>query len=137
MIKSEEKMKREKVIEWLQTQVNFLEANNVLRLLEEGDTEKIAILIGKIDYSILDEYLREKGKRLNLGSTEIEGNPVLLALIINSCSHGDYKIFCDYIEFEKILKQKGGEVGNQIAEKMPRNYLNQLQIKDFFVTTSF
>lgn len=130
-----EKTKNE-VKSWLQNQVNFLEENRTLELLENKEIAKIELLKNKIDYTILDIYFCDEMISLDLGSTEIKGSPVLLALLISWSSHGDYQFFKDYHDFEKILKEKGGDIGFGIAEKMPTHYLRELEIKEFCINNN-
>ena len=81
-------------------------------------------------------YCCDKMMSLELGSTEIKGNPVLLALIISWSNHGDYQFFKNYVDFEHTLKENGGEIGKCVAEKMPKHYLKELEIEDFLITTN-
>ena len=124
-------MVREDIIQFINSQINYLKKNDVRQLMEKSRIDELTDISDKLDFSLLEEFISDE-KRLELEIDEIPSNSSLeLAFYISNGSCDDCYIFADYEDFQKLLKHDGGIVGYGIAEMLYGTELRELSIGDF------
>jgi len=127
-------MDRITVMEFLEEEINKMKEKHVEDLMRANRVEELEEVGNKIDFTILEEYLKEK-QILGINSQEVPQDSWLEFIFIIHQSGFDYEksTYCIWGDLEEILehlKECSGKLERKIADLMHRKFLADYSLEE-------